>query len=99
VMADYDVEQIWTGPDVATEYTVESIEARVIAPLPLPEGADEFDEQPEPPSRTLTGLTSTRRPEDVSGLDLDPAGVFRGEAVSGYVLGLSPVNPLPRHRL
>ena len=99
VMADYDVEQIWTGPDVSARYTIVSIDAKVITPLRLPAGTDEFDEQPEPPTRTLTGLTSTRRPDDVADLDLDHEGLFRGEAVSGYVLGLIPVDPLPRHRL
>jgi hypothetical protein len=98
VMADYDVEQIWTGPDVTTRYTVESIGARVVTPQKRPEGSDEFDDHPEPPTRIVTGFTSTR-PDGLAELDLDPGGIFTGEAASAYMLALRPVDPLPRHRL
>jgi hypothetical protein len=99
VMAEYDVEDLWTGPDVSARYSVETVDAIVVTPQPLPEGSDEFDDHPQPQSRVITGLTSTRRPEGLTTLGHDQDNRFTGEDVSAYVLGLRPVDPLPRHRL
>lgn len=97
VMAEYEADELWTGPDVSARYTVETIDAIVVRPRRLPAGADEFDEHPEPPSRTVTGLTSTGRPEGLEELGVDGDGELTGEDVSAYVVGLRPVDPLPRH--
>ena len=98
VMAEYEADELWTGPDVSARYTVETIDAIVVRPLRLPAGADEFDDHPEPPSRLITGLTSTRRPEGLVEFDAEGGDELTGEDVSAYVLGLRPVDPLPSHR-
>ncbi len=98
VMAQYETDELWTGPDVSARYTVETIDAIVVCPRRLSPGADEFDDHPEPPSRTITGLTSTRRPEGLVEVGVDETGEVTGEDVSAYVLGLRPVDPLPESR-
>jgi len=95
VMADYDLEEIWPGPDVSAHYRVERIDAEVVTPQPLPAGTDEFDDVPDLPSRTVTGLSSTRPPPDLVELDITEHGEFSGEDVSSYRLLLTPVDPLP----
>ena len=97
VMAAYDVDDLWTGPDVSARYAVETIDAIVVTPQRLAEGSDEFDDHPEPARRIVTGLTSTRRPEGLDELAMGEDDTFTGEDVSAYVLGLRPVDPLPRH--
>ena len=79
VMADYDLQENWTGPRVSTGYRVDSIAAEVVTEQPLPVGADQFDTLPTAPSRIIEGLTSTRRPEGLT-----------GETVSDYLLTLTP---------
>jgi hypothetical protein len=81
VMAEYDIHEIWPGPDVSATYRVEGVDALMVTALPLASGSDEFDARPQPVGRTLTGLTSTRRPE----------GLDDGEEVSSYRLTLRPV--------
>ena len=94
VMADYALE-FWPGPDVSARYRVESIDAGIVSPQPLPQGADEFDDVPDPPSRTVTGLSSTRPPPDLIQFNITDDGEFSGEEVSNYRLLLTPVDPLP----
>ena len=79
VMADYDLQEVWTGPRVSTGYRVDSIAAEVVTQQPLPDGADQFDPLPKGSSRIIEGLTSTRRPEGLN-----------GETVSDYLLTLTP---------
>jgi hypothetical protein len=91
VMADYEIEGIWTGPVVAARYRVEHIDAVVFTPQNLLDGADEFDGFPEPPRRVVTGLDSTRKPLGLIRFDMTDDGRFRGEDVSSYSLVLRPV--------
>jgi hypothetical protein len=79
VMANYDLEEMWTGPRVSTGYRVDSIAAEVVARQPLPVGSDEFDRVPTGSSRIIEGLTSTRHPEGLT-----------DETVSDYLLSLTP---------
>ena len=79
VMADYDLQEVWTGPRVSTGYRVDGIAAEVVTQQPLPDGADQFDPVPNGSSRIIEGLTSTRRPEGLT-----------GETVSDYLLTLTP---------
>lgn len=95
VMADYELEEIWPGPDVSARYRVERIDAEHVTPQPLPSGADELDDVPTPPSRTVTGLSSTRPPPDLIEFHINDHGEFSGEVVSDYRVRLTPVDPHP----
>jgi hypothetical protein len=79
VMANYDLEEVWTGPRVSTGYRVDGIAAEVVTQQRPPEGADELDPVPQGSSRILEGLSSTRHPECLA-----------GETVSDYLLTLTP---------
>ena len=95
VMADYELEEFWPGPDVSARYRVESIDVELVTPQPMSPGADEFDLVPYPPSRMVTGLSSTRPPADYIEFDFTAEGEPIGEHLSGYRLLLTPLDPLP----
>jgi hypothetical protein len=94
VMADYELEEMWPGPDVSGRYRVELIHAVLLTPQPMPSDADEFDVIPFPPSRTIGGLTSTRPPPGFIEFDFTDEGEGIGEHLDGYRLLLTPVDHL-----
>lgn len=90
VMADYEIEEMWPGPDVRARYRVDRIDAEILTPVPLPPDTDEFDELPEPACRVAADLSSTRSPLDVTADGPQP-WTGPGEVVSAYRLVLSPI--------
>ncbi len=86
VMADYELEEMWPGPDVSARYQVEQIDAVLLTPQPMPSGADEFDVIALPPSRTISGLSSTRPPPGFTEFDFTDEGHGFGEHLDGYRL-------------
>ena len=78
VMADYDLEEVWSGPRCPP------VTASTGSPprswhSELPDGFDRFDAVPSAPTRVIEGLTTTRPPEGLN-----------GETVSDYLLTLTP---------
>ena len=95
VLAEYELAEMWPGPEVSARYRIESIDAELITPQPLPTGADEFDDVVAAASRTVTGLSSTRPPPGLVELEVTDDGGFNGgEEVSNYRFLLTPVDPL-----